>query len=192
MWRTLPSPWQGPVLALAAGLAYVFTYRLNELIDPWALYAQGINLVFLPAGIKHLAILLAGPWGALGCAIALVGLATEFWSGWPVEHIALYSAISTGATWVGIRLSMRVLGIAPDLSNLQFLHLPLMDLLTTALHGFTTNAFFIGSGMKSDNFVSNALAMMFGDFVGSFIVLASLWLALVLLRRQRALQTNRD
>lgn len=186
MWRTLPPLLQGPLIALAVGLGYVFVYRINELMDPWAIYAQGINLVFLPAGIKHLAILLAGGWGALGCAVALFGLATEFWHGMATEQIALYSAISTAATWVGIGLSLRLLGISRDLHNLKFRHLPMMDVITTVLHGFTTNLFFIATGMKSDNFVGNALAMAFGDFAGSFIVLSVLWLALVLRKKELA------
>lgn len=180
-------PWiQGPLLAVVAGLLYVLSYRLNELFDGWALYAQGINLIFLPAGIKHLAILIGGGWGALGCFLALVALAQEFWNGVALGHIVLYSAISTGATWLGLILGMRLLGIRQDLDNLQFLHLPTMDLITTAIHGFTTNVFFIAVGMKSDNLIGNALAMMFGDFVGSFVLLTLLWLGMVLIRQWRA------
>ena len=169
---------QGPLLALATGILYFLTYRFNELFDGWALYAQGINLIFLPAGIKHLAILLAGEWGALGCFIGLFVLANEFWNGTPVWQIALYSLISTGATWAGLMLSLRALGINRDLSNLRFIQLPIMDLMTTAIHGFTINVFFIVGGMKSDHMVSNALAMMFGDYVGSFAILSMLWLTL--------------
>lgn len=185
MWQTLSPHLQGLLLASAAGTAYFAAYRVNELFDGWALYAQGINLIFIPAGIKHLAILLAGPWGALGCALALFMLALEFWHGAAPELIALYSVISTAATWLGILLSLRLLGIARDLHNLKFMHLPVMDLITTAIHGFTTNLFFIVAGMKSENFLTNALAMMFGDYAGSFIVLTLLWLGLALLKRQQ-------
>ena len=177
---TLSTQLQGLLLAIAAGLTYFITYRANELLDGWTLYAQGISLIFLPAGIKHIAILVAGKWGALGCLIALFILALEFWHGASTAQIALYCVISTGATWAGIALSMRLLGISRDLSNFQFFHLPKMDLITTGIHGFTTNAFFILAGMKSEHFFSNALAMMFGDFVGSFIILMALWLGLVL------------
>ncbi len=176
----------GPLLALLAGLTFYLGYRVNEQMDSWALYAQGINLIFLPAGIKHLSILLCGKWGALGCLVGLFILANEFWNGVPTEHIALYSVVSTAATWMGIALSMRILGIDKNLQNLQFIHLPVMDLITTAIHGFTTDAFFILAGMKSENFISNALAMMFGDFTGSFITLMLLWLGLVVFKKYKS------
>ena len=186
MPRLLPLHLQGPLLAILAAILYYLTYRVNELFDVWFLYAQGINLVFLPAGIKHLAILVAGPWGALGCFVSLFILANEFWLGVPPAEIALYSLISTAATWAGIVLSLRTLGINRDLHNIRFIHLPLIDLFTTFLHGFTTNIFFILGGMKMDNFMSNALAMMVGDYIGSFIILTLLWLAISYSKRLAA------
>ena len=181
----LPLHLQGPLLAILAASLYYLTYRANELFDSWFLYAQGIALVFLPAGIKHLSILIAGSWGALGCFVALFILANEFWLGVPPAEIALYSLISTGSTWAGIVLCLRTLGINRDLHNIRFIHLPLIDLFTTFLHGFTTNLFFITIGMKKDNFMSNALAMMFGDYIGSFILLTLLWLAISYSKRMR-------
>lgn len=168
---------------MLAGGAYFLAYRVNELFDGIALFAQGINLIFLPAGIKHLAILLAGAWGALGCLVALFVLAQEFWQGAPTQSIALYSLVSTCATWLGIVLSLRLMGIDKDLRQLKFMHLPGMDLITTALHGFLTNAYFMLAGMKSERWIENALAMMVGDFVGSFIILMMLWLGLSIVRK---------
>lgn len=168
---------------MVAGGAYFLTYRVNELFDGIALFAQGINLIFLPAGIKHLAILLAGAWGALGCLVALFVLAQEFWQGTSTTHIAIYCVVSTCATWMGIALSLRLMGIGKDLRQLRFMHLPMMDLITTALHGFLTNAYFMAVGMKSERWIENALAMMVGDFVGSFIILMLLWLGLSAFRK---------
>ncbi|MFM7008575.1 MAG: hypothetical protein ACKO0Z_04480 [Betaproteobacteria bacterium] len=178
MFSFIPPAVQALIITSLAGGIYFFTYRLNENFDSWALYAQGINLIFLPAGIKHLAILLGGKWGAFGCFLGLFVLANEFWLGVPMEQIALYCLISTASTWGGIVLSLRVLGVTRDLSNLRFKHLPVIDLITIAIHGFITNGYFIVAGMKSENFIGNALAMMFGDFVGSFILLTTLWLGL--------------
>ncbi len=188
MWKLLTPIVQALLITLAAGVTYFLTYKVNELLDSWVLYTQGIALVFLPAGIKHIAILIAGKWGALGCLVALFVLANDFWSGVPTEQIAAYSVISTAATWIGIILSMRLLQIDQGLRSLKFMHLPLMDLITTSIHGFTTNAFFLLAGMKSENFMGNALAMMFGDFVGSFIILTLLWSGLLLTRTRARLQ----
>ena len=171
------------LLVTLAAAAYYGTFRLNQHLDPWVLYGQGIALVFLPAGIKHVAILVACGWGALGCFAALMWLSFEFWHGIAASQAALYSGLSTLASWAGIWIGMRLLGIASDLENLRFIHLPLLDLITTAVHGFVVNAYFIAVGMKQQELLANALAMMFGDYAGSFIVLTCLWLCLLVLRR---------
>lgn len=190
MFQHALSVLQGLVISLAAGGAYFFAYRVNEFFDTWVLYAQGINLVFLPAGIKHIAILIAGKWGALGCLISLFMLATEFWNGFPVSQIAFYSAISTGSTWLGIILSLRILQIDSDLLNLKFIHLTIMDFFTTSVHSLTTNLFFNASGMKSNDMLKNAFAMMLGDYIGSFIVLTILWFGLTFLKKTKIDQDN--
>jgi formate/nitrite transporter FocA (FNT family) len=75
------------------------------------------------------------------------------------------------------------MGIGKDLRQLKFTHLPMMDLITTALHGFLTNAYFMMAGMKSERWIENALAMMLGDFVGSFFILMLLWFGLSVFRK---------
>lgn len=179
MLKLIPIQLQGFILATVAATLYYMTYRFNELFDAWFLYAQGINLVFLPAGIKHLSILLAGLWGALGCFVSLFILALEFWQGVPTLDIALYSLVSTCTTWAAIAVCLKVLKLDGHLSNIRFIHLPLIDLFTTFCHGFTTNVFFVFMGMKNDDLISNALAMMVGDYIGSFIILTMLWIVII-------------
>ena len=176
---------QSVLLTVVTGLAYFLSFRLNQQFDHWTLYAQGISLVFLPAGVKHLSILVARGWGALGCFWALMWLSFGFWSDISLPGAAVYSGISTLASWLGIRWGMRLLRIERDLRNLQFLHLPALDLLTTAWHGLVVNLYFLAVGMKQDQWLSNVLAMMFGDFTGSFIVLTLLWATLLLVRHSR-------
>jgi hypothetical protein len=171
--------WQSAALAAVSAMAYYLSFRLNQKLDPWALFDQGISLVFLPAGIKHLSILLAGASGAVGCFGALMLLSFEFWPDISVLGAATYSGISTLASWLGIRIGLQALGIHPRLDNLRFAHLPMLDVLTTALHGLVVNLYFLLAGMKQQEWLMNALAMMLGDFTGSFIVLTLLWTALV-------------
>ena len=192
MQLSLTYLWQGLLLSGLSGLGFFLVYQVNELFEPWSEYGQGVNLLFLPAGIKHVAVLIAGPWGALGCCVSLFILALDFWHGTPTGQIATYSLISTGATWLGIILSLRMLGVDADLTRLKFIHLPLMDLVTTAIHGFTTNAYFTLTGMKSGDFLVHSLAMMVGDFTGSLVVLSLLWLALLWIRRKMTPKTPAD
>lgn len=176
---------EGMLLAIIASTLYFLAYRINEFTDTWSIYTQGINLVFLPAGIKHIAILLARGWGALGCFVALFFLASESWTGEPTVKVLGYCVVSILTTWLGIIIGFRLMHIDNDLSNLEFIHLPFMDLITTALHGHLVNAYFILVGMKADHLIQNAFAMMVGDFIGSFIILMCMLLALKFFRLRK-------
>ena len=171
---------QGLFLSFLAGSFFYFSYKINEELLSWAVYSQGISLIFLPAGIKHLSILLAGGWGALGCFGALFLLALDFWSGIHPYIIFLYCIVSTCATWLGVWLSLNILGITPDLGNLKFIHLPQMDFITATVHAIIINVFFIATSMKSSHAFSNYLAMLLGDYIGGFIILSLFWLILVI------------
>lgn len=185
----LPSPYQNLMLTVMAGLAYYLTFLLNNAFGSAVLYDHWIALFFLPAGIKHLFILVARGWGALGCFVGLLIPSLQFWTDTPVYQIVFYSGLSTLASWLGIALGMKLLGIHRNLLNLQFMHLPLLDLLTTAVHGFAVGAYFTAVGMSSDQLLANSLAMMFGDYTGSFLVLTCLWLVLSWLKRKTLLKT---
>lgn len=165
---------------MVLGGVYYLVFRLNQRFDAWMLHGQGISLLFLPAGVKHVAILVARGWGALGCFVALSVLAFEFWPEVSASKVVAYSALSTAATWTGLELGMRFLRVKRDLSNLRFMHFPFLDLVTTALHGFLVSAYFMAVNMKGDRFVENALAMMLGDYVGSLVMLLGFWTFLML------------
>ena len=166
-------------LTALATVVYVLTFKLNQYLDPWFLYGQGISLLFLPAGVKHVSILLAGRWGALGSFLGLLFMVPAFWQELSIEMAIPYVAISTLATWAGIVLSMRLMGIRRDLSNLKLLQLPVLDLVTTLFHAVLTNSFFVLAGLKKINeWNVNTLAMMVGDYLGSLCLMLVLFLAL--------------
>jgi len=168
-------------LGLVAGsfLLYIAAFRVNQTLDEYVLYTQGVALVFLPAGIKHISILIGRFWGAIGCFFALAYVTPEFWTEISLSHALLYSGISTFSTLALVLTGMRVLGIKTDLSNLRFIHLPLLDVITTVGHSFVTNAYFLADGLKvNEEYLGNALGMAFGDFTGSFIMMMSLFIGL--------------
>lgn len=172
-------------LTAITAVAYYFTFKLNQHLDQWFLYAQGISLMFLPAGVKHVSILLAGRWGAMGSFIGLLLMVPSFWPDLRLQRAIPYVAISTLATWAGITLSMRLLNIRTDLTNLKLLHLPVLDLITTLLHAVLTNSFFVLAGLKQSNdWNLNTLAMMVGDYLGSLCLMLVLFLSLQWLPRK--------
>jgi len=45
------------------GFVYYAAFFLQTMISPWVNYTQGIDWVFIPAGIKLVAFMIAGVWG---------------------------------------------------------------------------------------------------------------------------------
>ena len=156
------------------GALYFAVFELSWSFDLVESYAPGISLVFLPAGIKLIAALVSGFWGVLGTVIALAYVTPGFWPDQPLWFYVVYPALSGFITLAVVALMKRVLGIDDDIRNLRFIHIPLIDLCATLVHGAVVNAFFMLKHLQVDqDFFTRAFAMSVGDFLGSLILLLS-------------------
>lgn len=61
------------------GLAYLVSYEISVNFDLVDSFAPGISLIFIPAGVKLVAALVAGFWGVFGTVVALAFVAKEIW-----------------------------------------------------------------------------------------------------------------
>ncbi len=167
---------------------YWGTYEFNELLDPYTTYAQGVNLLFLPAGIKLVTILVAGWRGALGCGLALLWMAaTRFWIGLPLPVLIGYAALSVTTSYLTIALLLRRRRLGPVLEGLTFWDIVWIDAVNTVLHGLTINLYWWWFEQRSNEaLLPSALAMALGDFLGTGVIML-----LVLLVAQVLLPTRR-
>ena len=168
--------WQlmAPHLGLIA-LSFMLSrlaFELHELMTPYVAYTQGVDLLFLPAGVKLVMIMVAGWRGALGCALSLLSLATRFWPGLEPVWLLLYATLSVGMTWLVVCVMLKCRALGPALEGLSFWDLVQIDMLNTLLHGIAVNSYFWALGLRSsETFWSAALAMSLGDFLGSGVVM---------------------
>ncbi len=161
------------VSALFGALYYV-VFELSTWLHFFNDYAAGISLVYLPAGIKLVAALVSGFWGVFGTVVALAYVTPEFWPNQPFWFYVSYPALSGFSTLAVVALMKRVLGIDEDIRNLRFIHIPIIDLCATLVHGMLVNGFFALNQVQMDkDFLTRALAMSVGDFLGSLILLLS-------------------
>jgi len=165
-------------LVLLSFLLYWTAYQGHALIHPYVSYAQGVDLMFLPAGIKLVMIMVAGWRGALGCGLALLSVAPDFWPEQELAVLSLYSALSVGVTWLVAHLMLNRRGLGPTLEGLRFWDIVLLDAVNTVLHGIAVNLYFWAFGMRSsESLWSSSLAMALGDFLGTGIVMLLVLLA---------------
>ena len=57
-------------IAFAAFVLFTLSYKLNEYFDAFMLFASGVSLVFIPAGVKMLCLLVGGVPAIVGLFLA--------------------------------------------------------------------------------------------------------------------------
>ena len=151
---------------------YWLAYEFHELLLPYVSYAQGVELLFLPAGIKLVMVMVASWRGALGCGLALFSLSARFWPGLELHWQLGYAALSVGMTWLVVGSMLRRKALGPNLDGLSFWDVVQIDAVNTVLHGVAVNSYFWALGLRSSEALwSSALAMALGDFLGTGVVM---------------------
>lgn len=167
-----PQAQQDLGLLLLSALLYWGTFQFNGVLTPYVSYAQGVDLLFLPAGIKLVMIMVAGWRGALGCGLALLWLATQIWAGQDLPVLAVYSALSVGVTYFTVEQVLRRRKLGPVLEGLTFWDIAFVDAINALVHGVAVNLYFWSLGLRGGEALwSAALAMALGDFLGTGVVL---------------------
>lgn len=173
------------LMALGAAVAFGLSFRINQLFDDWFVYAPGMSLLFLPAGVKLLFVMVGRIPAICGIMAVSVYLGYGIWpdkSIWPVIYFAFISlmAYPVSAYWV-----MRRLGIHRDLLNLQYWHIVVLALAASVTNGVIHNVLYTAADVTAlHEFWVKAAAMTFGDFMGCFVVVYLFQLAVSKMRPQ--------
>lgn len=158
---------------LVCFVAYWASFELNAMLSPWFEYLPGVSLLFLPAGVKLVALLVAGVWGVLGVGLAGLWMAAGVWQ--DAQWLPLLGNI---VVWLGVPyfvivLLMRLLGVARDLSNLRYLTLLFMAVVAILAQSLAGNLYaMLAHGRSASEVLPATFAMAVGDLVGAGIVLS--------------------
>ena len=135
------------------------------------LFAPGVSLIFIPAGVKLLCILVGGVPAAVGIYAASIYLSMELWTELPSLSncfLALIAVCSYGLAVYWVKHKWR---INPDLSNLNYWHIILLSAAASLMNGVGLNLAYFSQGVTAANdLLSKSSAMAFGDFLGCFVV----------------------
>jgi len=174
------------LLVVASSVLWAGCWFLNKTLLSDTLVTTGINLVYLPAGVRLLLALLFGPWGALGIFLVDPLLFFYEYGSASIAEVIGTSFISAFAPYLAVLGFCRAAGISPRLSGLKPLHLPVLALLVSLLTPLMFNLhFLLYDRHAGDDFARNFAAMATGDFLGCFAVLG---LARLMLAASRAVQ----
>lgn len=166
---------------------WVVSYHANGWVMSFADQAPGISLVFLPAGVRLLALMVGGVWAAAGIALgAFICTSLEF----PDIELGRALAISFTAgfaPYAALLVACRSLGVRSNLANLTATDLPVIALSAAVGSALLHNLLFASFAMTDwPDFGRHFAAMVTGDFIGSLLMLAA---AVAMLRVWRRAMT---
>lgn len=160
-------------------MAYIVVFALGEMLTPlWEVVPDRVSLVFLPAFIRVVAVLVAGLAGALGVGLASFIVCVVYLGDSPT--IALGNATASAA---GIVLAYALVLALGKWRELPF-ELPVLakvilvySILNAMLHGVFWNAMGVGYSVS----LAEVSFMVFGDLAG---VVLLFYVSRLLLRTQ--------
>lgn len=173
-------------VAVVTFLLMVGSFRLNQAFDGFALYAEGISLFFIPAGVELMCFLVGGAPALVGIYLAGTYIASTLWAQVPSVSHFLLALIGTGFYGAAVYAVLRQFRIRRDLSNLNYWHVVVLATTTSLAHGFGLALAYISQEVStSENLVAKSLAIAFGDFMGCLVIVMVFNLGVQLARRPR-------
>ena len=168
---------------LSSGGLWAFFIEIQYAVFDFAKQTTGIGLIFIPAGVRLGLILIFGRWGALGVALANMFVFGDEFNAKSFFEVGLISAIAGFAPLLAVYISFRLLRISRTLAELEPYHLPIISLIAALVSAIAHNVAFVALGYQtSENWLTNIIMMVFGDFLGCFIVLLVMWCTIKLIR----------
>lgn len=168
--------WGRVTLTVAlTGTAYLLLFVCNEHLLAFTRFADGVNWIYLPSGLRMTLVLVFGAPAALGIAWASTLLAA--WpNGWDNGAQALVTGVvSGGAPLLALLLCRRALNLQADLSGLQARTLLLMAVIFALISAALHQAWYGWSSPAPDRALQFAV-MALGDLAGTVLVLyGSYW-----------------
>lgn len=162
----------GIILAVAA--TWIFTFGLNTLLDPVFFEHIGVSWLFIPAGVRLLAVVLYRWKGAFGICVG--SFVTSLYLYEDPVFITGTSIISGAAPWIVLQLLELNPGFRQNLADLSWLNLLLMCLMFALVNVTLTQGFFVYMGTTGYSAVPEiSLAMFIGDLSGAILVMASVF-----------------
>lgn len=155
-----------------SGAIWLMSGVINVLTKPLTGVAPGTDIIYLPAGLRLVIVIVAGVWGALGVAITNpVFFYLQLGLRHPIEALVntLIGAFLPLLIVAGARKISRIDDVLKGFNWLQLLML--MAAVSVALPLFFSIAYVAFNYYDRAGLWPNMLSMMLGDFSGCLVVI---------------------
>jgi hypothetical protein len=169
---------QATYVALIA-LLWIALFEFNETVFAGAQLSLITNLLFLPALLRPLAVLLFGGAGVMGLFLgALVTFPVESLTGLSLVVVAAASSVPA---WIAVAIMRRrqrfAAQLSDDLSGLEFNTIVITALLCSALNS-GAHYFAFWYVPQTEHSFAQFAGMLVGDTIGCFLMLSLLSIVL--------------
>jgi glucose-6-phosphate-specific signal transduction histidine kinase len=158
-------------VALIAGLVFVGSFNVNQYFDGYFVYAPGISLLFIPAGVKLLAFLVGRIPAVIGLVLASIYTGFRLWTDVQTPAIYYFALVSVLSYPITASIVMHILGIERNLDNLRYWHIAALSIAGSVFNGVAHNIVYVWQGITAtEEMWTKSSAMAFGDFFGCLVV----------------------
>ena len=174
------------VVALASGIVWLASWQVAQPLLAFTQVKTGITLLYIPAGIRLVILLISGLWGAVGIVLAFpFALLQQFPNAsWP--EIIVYSCIAGVIPYGAIQWTCRTAKVSRDLGSLRAIHLPLLAATVSIAGALAYSLALVAFGrFEAVALPQDFTAMAAGDFLGCFAVVLLVRLGLAGRKNQR-------
>jgi hypothetical protein len=179
--------WSHIAIAVISGILFSLSFRLNQFFDAQFVYSAGISLLFLPAGVKLLAVLVGRLPAIVGIMVVSVYLGAGIWPDKAMTAVVYFAFVSLMTYPIAAFGVMHVFRIHKDLTNLRYHHIVWLSLAASVLNGVVHNLLYLTQDVTaSEELWRKSAAMALGDFMGCFVVVALFHATMGVLRSARS------
>ena len=184
----LKEVWKIPaIIVVCSAVAWTGAFMINERFLSVFNHSPGIDLVFFPSGVRLLAIMIGGIWGAVGVSLGSLFLTGPEFQTMQAGTILAISACSRLCPYLALRASLRASGVDAGLTQLSPGLLPVISLGVALGSSLLHNVLFGLLGLEQwSGFTDQVLAMATGDFLGILLAVIAAFLLLRSYRRPQA------
>lgn len=158
---------------------YVIVYFVSKNLGI-AYAIKTVGIIYLPSGARLFACLVGRVWGAIGVGLAAwLVVSPDVWSGRSEIFYISVALINAGSVFLSILLVQKMLNISKDLSNLNLIHLPVIDLVATCSQALSLYCFLLWMHqIEESQFLSILITQVTGNFIGGMVFMLGLMFAI--------------
>ena len=191
IWRgrdVLKDIWKIPaIIVVCSALAWIGAYMIHNRFLPFFSHSPGIDLVFIPSGVRLIAIMIGGIWAAVGVSLGSLFLTGPEFHTMQAGTILAIAACSGFGPYLALRVSLRATGVELGLKQLSPGLLPVISLGVAVGSSLQHNLLFSLLGLEQwSGFTDHVLAMATGDFLGILLAVVVVFLILRISRKPLA------